>query len=68
MRPSDYTNFKITEPTQATIIFTNRDDRYHDAIQQIAYKYIFEHFKQPGIPGYLVNAQHTTLPTNVLII
>ena len=44
--PSDYTNYKITEPTKATISLSGKDAPYREAIQRIADKYIFKHIKQ----------------------
>ena len=46
MKPSDYTNYRITEPTPATVrTFSKNHD---EIIRQIADKHIFEHFKQTG--------------------
>ena len=46
MRPSDYANFKITKPTNATIRVNA--DHFKDELQQIVFEYIMKHFVITG--------------------
>lgn len=51
MRPSDYANVKITEPTDATISINGTDD-YRKCFSEIMVEYALKHFTETGKRDY----------------